>query len=126
MRPARAQMFGLVALAVMGVALATDTEPPTWDSRYPRITEIGMTSLSFTVQQSEHGVVYYVIVPQEATAPTVAEVISGTGSGGAGQVACGALTVRSHVPVVATVTGVLVCPDPFAHTPQVRELLPRP
>eukprot|EP00959_Pyramimonas_sp_CCMP1952_P106557 2227879-Pyramimonas_sp.AAC.1 len=120
-RPARALMFGLVAFAVLGMSLAqTDTAPPTWDSRYPRITDIGLTSLSFTVQQSETGVVYYVIVPHNATAPSVAEVMRGTGSNGTGQVACGALTVKSHVPVVKSVEGVPACPDPIPAIPEVR------
>jgi len=89
-RYARVQLVWLVATALLSVHLqvvAADTAAPIWTGRYPRITDIGKTSVEFTVQQNEHGVVHYMIVEYNASAPTVAEVLNGTGSGAAGQVA---------------------------------------
>lgn len=62
---------------------------------------------------------HYVIVPDGAAVPTSAEVVSGTGAGGAGQVACGSVVAVGNTPVTATVAGVSPCPDPPGPTVKV-------
>jgi hypothetical protein len=57
-----------------------DVNPPRWVSSYPRTYQGHVsTELDLVVQLDEPGVVYYLILPDTARAPTAREVKEGTG-----------------------------------------------
>lgn len=58
------------------------------------------------MQLSEDGTVFYVVVPDGAIAPTVAEVMNGTASGGYAPLACGETYVVANTPKAQTVANI--------------------
>jgi hypothetical protein len=69
------------------------------------------------MQLSEDGTVFYVVVPDGATAPTVAEVMNGTASGGHAPLACGETYVVANTPKAQTLANV-ECLDEVRPPPQ--------
>ncbi len=65
-----------------------DTTPPTF-SVAPAVSSVTSTGGTATATIGETGDIYYVVVADGATAPTPAEVIAGTGSGGSGEIDSG-------------------------------------
>ena len=59
-----------------------DITPPNFAATYPKIIDNTATTLELAVQIDEDGTAYYVILENDATAPTVEEVKAGTGNGG--------------------------------------------
>ncbi len=57
----------------------SDSTPPDWISGYPQTANIGSTSFDLKVKINESGKVYYAVVSNGASAPTSAQVKSGTG-----------------------------------------------
>ena len=70
-------------------ATEIDLNAPTWTAEYPKFSNVTPTSLDLTFNLNEPGTAYYVILANDATAPTSAEVKAGTASGGGPAVASG-------------------------------------
>lgn len=83
----------------MGVIISTfaGDAAPSWSSGYPKADTA--TTSGFTVRASinEAGTAYYVVLADGSTAPTTAEVVAGTGSGGAGAVASGSIALTADL-----------------------------
>ena len=75
--------------------LVPDAIAPVWTAGYPKADTA--TTSGFTVRASinEAGTAYYVVLADGSTAPTTAEVVAGTGSGGAGAVASGSIALTA-------------------------------
>ncbi len=71
-----------------------DDTAPVFDST-PTIGSITGTGATLSADLNEDGTVYYVVVANGASAPSVAEVKAGTGNGGSGQLASGDFTTSS-------------------------------
>lgn len=69
-----------------------DETAPEWATDYPMAMNIMATSFDIAAQLNETSTVYYVVVNGGDTAPTVAEVIAGTATGGAAAVAAGSFS----------------------------------
>ena len=54
-----------------------DIQPPKWIHSYPRTVNTTASAVELVVQLDEPGVVYYLIVPDTARAPTSREVKAG-------------------------------------------------
>ena len=67
----------------------SDFTAPTWTAEYPKFSNVTPTSIDLTFNLNEPGTAYYVILANDATAPTSAEVKAGTASGGGPAVASG-------------------------------------
>ncbi len=82
-------------LTIDGIRVATTWDeavngvPPTWTTAYPKFSNVTPTSLDLTFNMNEPGTAYYVILANDAAAPTSAEVKAGTASGGGPAVANG-------------------------------------
>ncbi|MCP4593102.1 MAG: hypothetical protein GY842_20395, partial [bacterium] len=75
------------------VVTENDITAPDFNPGYPEISNVlGKNNLSLTAQLNEIGTTYYVLLADGAAAPTVAEVLAGTGSAGAGVEASGVMT----------------------------------
>jgi sugar lactone lactonase YvrE len=62
---------------------------PVFENSTPSAVSITSTGFTLEADLDKAGTIYYVVVADEATAPTAAEVKAGTGNGGAGQIASG-------------------------------------
>jgi len=69
-------------------AITLDSTAPTFDVA-PATTTITTTGFTATSSLNESGTVYYVVVADNATAPTAAEVVAGTASGSGAALASG-------------------------------------
>ncbi|WP_029100335.1 immunoglobulin-like domain-containing protein [Brevibacillus thermoruber] len=70
------------------------------------VTGASTGDLDVTADLDENGTVYYVVVPAGDAAPTAAEVVAGTASGGATAVASGQLSVTAGTQATATESGI--------------------
>jgi hypothetical protein len=84
-----------------------DNDPPVWEATYPKAVNVEDVQFDLLAQLDEASTVYYVVLDDGATAPTVAEVIAGTGSAGAAAVAAGSFTAGLSE-TTETVTGLVV------------------
>jgi hypothetical protein len=76
------QLSSAVSIASDTVSVAvTDTLPPTFDVA-PAAANIALTSFDLSASINEGGTIYYVVVANNATAPSVAEIMAGQASGG--------------------------------------------
>ena len=75
-----------------------------WNTTFPQASIIGETTITFQVQGNKAGIAYFVVVPNGAAAPTVAQVIAGQNGAGS-PVAVG---FSGNVAIVANVTNTLV------------------
>ena len=73
----------------------TDTTPPVFENSTPSVSSVTPTSFTLVTTIDEAGIIYYVVVADGASAPTSAEVKSGTGSGGAGPIDSGNAAVTA-------------------------------
>ncbi|MEE4114833.1 MAG: T9SS type A sorting domain-containing protein, partial [Marinilabiliaceae bacterium] len=64
-----------------GQTFAADETPPVWTASYPTITNITAYSGDLTVNLDEAGTVYFMVLENEATAPTAEEVKAGVAYG---------------------------------------------
>lgn len=70
-----------------------DATAPVFENSTPSTARnIASTSITLNTDIDEAGTIYYVVLADEATAPTSTEVRAGTGSGGTGQVTSGNAT----------------------------------
>ncbi|WP_440875138.1 Ig-like domain-containing protein [Thalassotalea sp. PLHSN55] len=72
-----------------------DSTAPVFENSTPSIGTITGTGATLSVDLDEDGTVYYVVVANGASAPSVSEVKAGTGSGGSGQLANGSFATTS-------------------------------
>jgi len=63
-----------------GDMLVVDVTAPSWIATYPKVNAITATTAVFDVEIDEDGTGYFVVVPNNATAPTSAQVKAGTDS----------------------------------------------
>ena len=120
-----------------GISVTTaDIYPPTWPSiagrQYPRVpftedTDVTEDDATISVALHEPGYVYYVVVPKDYTYNkhytdgtarsllTVAEVMAGTGPGGAGNVTSGTQDVATGDTVVNITTASAALTDETAY-----------
>lgn len=59
-----------------------DQSAPIYSATYPKIMNETSTSVELAAQIDEDGIAYYVVLENEAAAPSVSEVKAGTGNGG--------------------------------------------
>ncbi|MDN4165376.1 lamin tail domain-containing protein [Cytophagales bacterium LB-30] len=70
-----------VQTSVSSVTFTTDVEdatPPVFAATYPLVRDITPSAATLAAQMDEPGTVYYVVLADGATAPSVAQVIAGT------------------------------------------------
>jgi hypothetical protein len=72
-----------------------DNSPPVFASGYPAVANIDATQADLEVSMDEPGKAYYVVMPDGATAPTVAEVVAGVDYGTVTLVAHGTVDVTA-------------------------------
>ena len=72
-----------------------DVTPPSFENSTPSAASITGTGLTLNTDIDEGGTIYYVVLADEAAAPTAAEVKAGTGSSGATTAASGSATVST-------------------------------
>ncbi len=87
-----------------------DTDAPVWDADYPKAGNIEDVQFDLLAKLDETSTVYYVVLDNNATAPTVEEVKAGTGSAGAAAVVAGSFTAGTSE-ATQTVTGLVVETD---------------
>ncbi len=78
---------------VASAAFTTDVLAPLFEAGYPLALNIAHDKFDLTIQLNEIGSVYFVVVPDAAPAPTVNEILAGTGSGGTGEVTAGTFAI---------------------------------
>ena len=76
-------------------ALTTDITAPSFVATYPKTANVATKSLDIVVQLDEVGSSYYVVLGNNVTAPSVAEVIAGTGTGGSTAESSGTINVTT-------------------------------
>lgn len=74
---------------------AADTTPPVFENSKPEIASITQSGFTLETDIDEAGTIYYVVVPNNATAPNATNVKAGTGNGGSGQITAGNAVVNS-------------------------------
>ncbi|MCF8226133.1 MAG: DUF5017 domain-containing protein [Bacteroidales bacterium] len=92
---------------VHSTEIVVDTDPPVFETGYPMADNIEDVQFDLMAQLDETSTVYYVVLEDGATEPTVAEVKAGTGSGGADAVVSGSFAAGTSV-ATETVTGLTV------------------
>jgi hypothetical protein len=80
---------------VISIPSAADKTPPAFENSTPSQSAVTQTSFTLETDIDEAGIIYYVVVPNGATAPTSAEVKVGTGSGGSSQITSGNAAVST-------------------------------
>ncbi|MCB2377375.1 T9SS type A sorting domain-containing protein [Hymenobacter sp. BT635] len=86
----------------------TDTTPPAFLSGYPTVASVTATGFTALTKLDEAGKTYFVVLPNNAAAPTVAEVRSGQSSGGGAPVASGNISSGAAAEASLAVTGLSV------------------
>ena len=84
----------MTAFTVQTLIPPPDSDPPGFDTA-PTATSITGTGFTLNTDIDEEGEIAYVVLPDGAAAPTSAEVISGTGSGGGSPITSGDAVVNS-------------------------------
>ena len=77
-------------------------DAPLWWNAYPVISNVKFNKFDVSVKLDEPGMVFYVLVPKDATAPSVAEVLAGTASGGSAALTNGSINVTSAFDLFST------------------------
>ncbi len=92
--------------AVTAAFSTVDNTPPSFTAGYPAVANINATQADLQVSMDEAGKAYYIVVPDGATAPSVAEVIAGTDYGTVTLTAHGTIEVAAGGGTYsATITG---------------------
>lgn len=87
-------------------ALAGDTNPPVFGTNYPKVSNINSTQADLEVTLNEAGKAYYVVVPNDAPAPTAAQVFAGINYGTVTLLSAGSINVTAGGSVFSvTITG---------------------
>ncbi len=69
-----------LAIDNLSVTAVADTQAPTWTATYPKTANVAKTSFDLVYNMNEAGTAYYVVLANNATAPTAADVKAGTGA----------------------------------------------
>jgi hypothetical protein len=69
-----------------------DSRPPAW-ARPPAAAAVAVRAAAVTAALDEPGMVFFVVLPRGASAPSPLELLAGTGAEGATAAACGAIRV---------------------------------
>ncbi|MBA54801.1 MAG: hypothetical protein CMK89_10140 [Pseudomonadales bacterium] len=80
---------------VSGVAPAGDTTPPSFENSTPSVGSISVSGATVSADLDEDGTVYYVVVADNAGAPSAAQVKAGQDSGGSAALVSGNFTTTS-------------------------------
>ncbi|WP_167856234.1 T9SS type A sorting domain-containing protein [Hymenobacter metallicola] len=83
----------------------TDTGAPAFLAGYPAVNSVTTSGFAAVTKLSEAGSTYFVVVADNATAPTVAEVKAAQQSGGAPALASGTISTGATAEGSSTVTG---------------------
>ena len=89
------QVYGSPGAANSCIAAPSDVTAPVFENSTPNASSIAETGFTLETDIDEAGTIYYVVVADGATAPSSAEVVSGTGNGGSGQVTSGNAAVST-------------------------------
>ena len=84
---------------------AADTTPPSWTSGFPKADTATTEGFTPRLQINEGGTGYYVVVANNATAPSVAQVKAGHDSSSSGALRAGNLPLVSNAENSSVVTG---------------------
>ncbi len=86
---------------------APDTTPPTVEAGYPKTASVTHNALDLLVKANEDGKAYYIVLVDNATAPTAAQVKAGQDSNDidVGPKKKGTLALTANAQATATVTG---------------------
>ena len=92
------------------IDISTDITAPSFASDYPSVSGVALTELTLKMKADEDGTGYYVVLTNDATAPSSAEVKAGTGSAGDTEVKVksGDLTLKESVENSESITGLAV------------------
>jgi hypothetical protein len=71
-----------------------DVTPPEFAAGYPSFSDSTESGFILHVKMNEGGILYYVLMPDSSTAPTVSEVVNGTGAGGATPIQQGSFSIN--------------------------------
>ena len=83
---------------------SSDTTAPVFASGFPRMSSVSDSGLDVEVDLDEAGTVFWVLLPNAASTPTVAAVEAGTDGSGAAAIAFGSVALTTPgVPVTASV-----------------------
>ncbi|MDF1560877.1 MAG: DUF5017 domain-containing protein [Bacteroidales bacterium] len=83
------------SLGNIDLVVASDENAPIFTSGFPKVANINTSQADLEVSMDEAGKAYYVVVPDGATAPTVAEVVAGVDYGTVTLVAHGTIDVTA-------------------------------
>jgi len=85
---------------------SADVLPPLFSNGFPKMGNINATQADLQVSMDEAGKAYFVVVPDGATAPTVAETVAGVNYGSVTIAAAGTIdVVAGNTVYSATITG---------------------
>lgn len=79
----------------VNASLSADITPPVFSTGFPKLANIDATQADLQVSMNEAGKAYYVVVPDGATSPTVAEVVAGANYGTVTLTASGTIDVTA-------------------------------
>jgi hypothetical protein len=82
-----------------------DTTPPEWTATWPQAGQLSPTSITVRAKTNEAGNVFYIVLPDGATAPSAAQVKAGTNSGNTPVLASGSLALTANIEATGPVTG---------------------
>lgn len=83
------------SLGNITLAAASDNQAPVFSAGFPILANIDATQADLQVSMNEAGKAYYVVVPDGATSPTVAEVVAGANYGTVTLTASGTIDVTA-------------------------------
>jgi hypothetical protein len=89
----RSTDFGVANALTIGAFAPADTTPPNWTATWPQVTPLSSTSLTVRAKTNETGKAYYVVLPDDAPAPSASQVKAGTDSSNVAASAAGNLTL---------------------------------
>jgi autotransporter-associated beta strand protein len=87
----------------------SDTTPPLWSDGWPLVDTATSSGFSAHAKTNENGSAYYVVLANDASAPSAAQVKAGQDSAGAAAPSKGTLTLTANTEAVSPVTG--LAPD---------------
>jgi hypothetical protein len=94
-----------VAIKAVLIDNGWDATPPTWATGYPKIDGATTSGFILRVKSNEAGTAFYVILPAEASAPTMVQVAAGNDASGSQVVFAGRVPLSANAESAVTVTG---------------------
>ncbi|HHB93395.1 MAG TPA: hypothetical protein ENK59_09325, partial [Thioploca sp.] len=89
------------------VTTTADATPPTFENSTPTISNSNTDGFDLTVQLDEDGTVYYIVLTNNATAPTSTQVKNGTDGDDNGAEKNGSINVTASTEKSITITGLI-------------------